>query len=72
MFRGPKLLRTHHQLNGSAMRVDKEVTVLITAPIRVLALLRQLHLHLRLPMEPTIFLLLLSRTMLTGEPTTLL
>jgi hypothetical protein len=36
------------------------------------ALLKQLHLHLHLSMGPTLFLLLLSRTMRVGESTMLL
>jgi hypothetical protein len=42
------------------------------APIHVLALVRQLHLYLHLPVEPTLFLLLLSRTMHVGLSTMLL
>jgi hypothetical protein len=71
MFRGAKLLRTHHRLNGSAMLVEKEVTIPTIAPIHVLALLRQLHLHLPLPVESILFLLLSNKTMLVGESTTL-
>jgi hypothetical protein len=71
MFKGPMLLRTQCRLNGSVMLVEKEVTMPTSAPIRVHALLRQLCLHLPRLMEPTLFLLLLTRTMLMGESTTL-
>jgi hypothetical protein len=71
-FRGLKLLRTHYTVNGSAMLVGKEVTLPTNAPIRAPAFLKQLYLPLHLPMEPTLFLLLLSRTMLVGESTMLL
>jgi hypothetical protein len=72
MFRGPKLLKTHHRLIGSHMLVEREVPMLTNAPIHALALLRHLHLHLPLPMEPTLFLLPSSRTMPEGESTMLL
>jgi hypothetical protein len=72
VLRGLKLLRTHYWVNGSAMLVGKEVTLLTNAPIQALALLKQLYLPLHLPMEPTLFLLLPRGTMLMGESTMLL
>jgi hypothetical protein len=72
MFRGPNQLRTQYRRSESAMLVVREVTTPTNAPIRAPALLRQLCLHLRLPMEPTLFLLLLSRTMLMEESAMLL
>jgi hypothetical protein len=72
MFRGPKLLKTHHRLNGSAMPVLRKVILPTNASIHALALLRQLHLHLPLPVEPYLFLLLLGKIMLVGESTMLL
>jgi hypothetical protein len=67
MFRGPELLKTYLQLIGTAMHVVRRVILPISAPIHTLALLNSLHLHL--PMEPTLFLLLVSRTMLMREST---
>jgi hypothetical protein len=72
MFKGPKRLKTQRRLNGSVMLVEKVVTMPTSAPIRAAALLRQLHLHLLQLMESTLFLLLPSKTMLTGESTMLL
>jgi hypothetical protein len=72
MFRGPKLLKTHRRLIASAMLVEKEVTMQTNALIHALTLFRQLHLHLPLLVEPTLFLLLPSRTMPEGESTMLL
>jgi hypothetical protein len=54
--------QNHHRLNGSAMLVGKEVTMPINALIHVLALLRKLHLHMPLTVEPILFLLLPSKT----------
>jgi hypothetical protein len=71
MFRGPKLLRTHRRLNGSAMLMEKEVTMPINAPILVLVVFRQLHLQLPPSVELFLFLLLPSKTMLVGESTKL-
>jgi hypothetical protein len=68
MFRGPRLLKTYVQLIGCAMPMVRRVILPISAPIRALALLNSLH----LPVEPTLFLLLPSRTMHVGESTMLL
>jgi hypothetical protein len=70
MFRGPKLLKTYLRLIGSAMHVVRRVILPISAPIRALTRLNSLYLHL--PVEATLFLLLLSRTMHIGESTMLL
>jgi hypothetical protein len=72
MFRGPKLLKTQCKLNRSAMLVEKKVIMPIDAPIRVHVLINPLQLYLPLPMEPTLFSLLLGRTMLMGQLTMLL
>jgi hypothetical protein len=71
MFRGPKLLETQCRLNGSSMLVERKVILPIGAPIHARALIIPLQLHLPLPVEPTLFLLLLGRTMLMGESTML-
>jgi hypothetical protein len=71
MFRGPKLLKTHRRLIRSAMLVERKVTMPTNAPICAITLLKQLHLHQPLPMEPTLFLLLPSRTMPEEESTML-
>jgi hypothetical protein len=52
------------------MHVVRRVILPISAPIRALALLNSLHLHL--PVEPTLFQLLPSRTMHVEESTMLL
>jgi hypothetical protein len=71
MFRGPRLLRTQCSLNRGAMVVARRDTLPTNAPTHAL-IPRQLHLHLHLLMEPTLFLLLPSRTMHLGESTILL
>jgi hypothetical protein len=70
MLRGPKLLKTYLQLIGSAMPAVRRIILPISAPIRALVLLNSLHLHL--PVESTLFLLLPSRTMHVEESTILL
>jgi hypothetical protein len=42
MLREPMLLMTHRRLNGSAMPVERNVILLIDAPIRTHALISQL------------------------------
>jgi hypothetical protein len=37
VLRGLKLLRTHYRVNGSAMLVERDVTMPTNAPIHVLA-----------------------------------
>jgi hypothetical protein len=49
--------------------VERKDIVPADAPIHRLFQIRLLQLHLPLPMEPTLFLLLLSRTMLVREST---
>jgi hypothetical protein len=65
------MLRTHYRVNESAMLVERDVIMPTNAPIRTPALLRQLCLPLRLPMESTLFLLLLRRIILMGGSTML-
>jgi hypothetical protein len=72
MFRGPKLLKTQCRLDGSAMLVERKVILPINAPICVHARISPLPLHLPLPMEPTLFLLMLGKTILVGQSTMLL
>jgi hypothetical protein len=72
MFRGLKLLKTQWRLNRSAMLVKRKVILPIDAPIRAHARISLLPLHLPLPVEPTLFLLLLGKTMHVGESTMLL
>jgi hypothetical protein len=69
MFRGHKLPRTHCRLVGGVLFVERKVILLTDAPTHVLALISQLQLHPPLPMEPTPFLLLPSRTTLEEEST---
>jgi hypothetical protein len=71
MFRELKLLWTQCSLDESAMLVARRVILPTNAPTYAL-IPRQLHLHLHLPVEPTLFLLLPSRTMHVGESTILL
>jgi hypothetical protein len=63
-------VQTYLRLIGCAMPMVRRVILPISAPIHALALLNSMCLHL--PMEPTMFLLLLSRTMHVGESTMLL
>jgi hypothetical protein len=72
MFRGPKLLKTQCRLNKSAMLVERKVILPFDAPIYAHALISLLQLHLPLLVDPTLFLLLLGKTMLMGESTMLL
>jgi hypothetical protein len=72
MFRGPKLPKTYHPLIEGASIVEKMDIMPTDALIRALALISQLHLHLPLPMEPTLFLLPPSKSMPEGESTMLL
>jgi hypothetical protein len=60
------------QLNRSAMPVERKVILPIDAPICAHVLISLLQLHLSQLVEPTLFLLLLGRTMLVGESTMLL
>jgi hypothetical protein len=69
VFRGPRLLKTYLRLIKSAMHVVRRVILPISAPIHAHALLSSLRLHL--PVEPTLFLLLPSKTMHVGESTML-
>jgi hypothetical protein len=70
MFIEPRLLKTYLWLIGSATPVVRRVILPISAPICALTLLSSLRLHL--PVKPTPFLLLPSRTMNVGESTMLL
>jgi hypothetical protein len=72
MFRGPKLLKTQCRLNGSAILVERKVILPIDTPVRAHARISPLQLHLPLPVEQTLFLLLLGKTMHVGESTMLL
>jgi hypothetical protein len=72
VFNGSKLLRTCCRLNIVVLLVGRRVISLTDAPIRTLVLIRLLQLHLPLPMEPTLFLLLPSRTMFMGGSIVLL
>jgi hypothetical protein len=70
IFRVLRLLRTQCSLNKSAMPVVRRVILPMNAPTHALVP-RQLHVQLHLPIEPTLFLLLPSRTMHVGESTML-
>jgi hypothetical protein len=59
MFRGPIALRNQCSLNESAIPVARRVILPINAPTHAL-IPKQLHLHV----EPTLFMLLSSKTML--------
>jgi hypothetical protein len=74
MFRGPKLPKIYRKLIVGASTVVKIDIMPTDAPIHVLVLisLLQLQLHLPLPMEPILFWLSPSKTMLVGESTMLL
>jgi hypothetical protein len=52
--------------------MGRRVISLTDAPIRTPVLIRPLLVHLALPMEPILFLLLPSRTMFVGRSTMLL
>jgi hypothetical protein len=72
MLRGPKLLRICCRLNGGALLVERRVILPTDAPTHAHTPIHQLQLHLPLLMEPTLFLLLLSKTMFVGRSTELL
>jgi hypothetical protein len=55
-----------------ATTVERRDIMPADAPIRALMQIRLLQLHLPLPVEPTLSLLLLRKTMLVGESTMLL
>jgi hypothetical protein len=67
MLREPKLLWTSCRLKGGVLLVERRVILLTDAPTRAHMSTRQLQLHPFLPVEPTLFLLLPSRTTLMGE-----
>jgi hypothetical protein len=64
VFRGPKLPKTHCELIMGAIIVERRDIMPTDAPIHtpVLVRLLLLHLPLPLPMDPTLFLLLPSKT----------
>jgi hypothetical protein len=72
VFLGPMLLQTCCRMNGDALPVERRVISLTDAPTHPHAPTYQLLLHLPLPVEPTMFLLLPSRTMFMGRSTMLL
>jgi hypothetical protein len=67
VFRGPKLPKTCSKLIVGATTVVKRDITPTDAPIRALMLISPLQLHLPLPVEPTLFMLLPSRTTPVGE-----
>jgi hypothetical protein len=67
VFRGPKLPKTRDKLIVGATTMVKRDIMPTDAPMRALMLISPLQLHLPLPMETTLFLLLPSRTMPVGE-----
>jgi hypothetical protein len=60
------------QENRSVVLVERKVILPIDAPIHAHTRIILLQLHLPLPVEPTLFLLLLGKTMHVGESTMLL
>jgi hypothetical protein len=72
MVRGPKLLKTHRRLNGSAMLVERKVILVTNALIHYLTLISQLHIHMPLPMELTLYQLLPNKTTVEAESTMLM
>jgi hypothetical protein len=72
VFRGPKLPKIYCKLIIDATTVERRDIMPADAPICAPMLIRLLLLHLTLPMEPTLFLLLPSKTILMGESTMLL
>jgi hypothetical protein len=72
VFIGPKLPKTRYKLIVGATTVERRDIIPTDAPIRALVLIRLLLLHLPLPVEPTLFLLLPNKTMLMEESTMLL
>jgi hypothetical protein len=73
MLREPKLLRTCCGLNEGVLLVESRIISLTNAPTHahVSTRLLQLHLHLPLPVEPTLFLLWPCRSTLVEESTML-
>jgi hypothetical protein len=67
VFRGPKLPKTRNKLIVGATTVVKRDITLPDDPIHALVLISSLELHLPLLVEPTLFLLLPSRTTPVGE-----
>jgi hypothetical protein len=67
VFKGSKLPKTCSKLIIGATTVVKRDITPTDAPIHALMLIRLLQLHLSLPVEPTLFLLLPSKTMPVGE-----
>jgi hypothetical protein len=67
VFRGPKLPKAHNKLTVDAIAVVNRDITPIDAPIHALVSISLLYLHLPLPVEPTLFLLLPSRTTPVGE-----
>jgi hypothetical protein len=72
MFRGPKVLKTHHRLNGSAMPVERKVILVTDALIHYRTLISQLHIHMPLPMELTLYQLVPDKTTVEAESTMLM
>jgi hypothetical protein len=72
VFRGSKLSKTRCKLIVGATTMERRDIIPTDVPICALVLIRLLLLHLPLPVEPTLFLLLPSRTMLMGESTMLM
>jgi hypothetical protein len=66
------LPKTRYKLIIGATTVERRDIIPTDAPIRALVLIRLLLLHLPLPVEPTLFLLLPNKTMLMEESTMLL
>jgi hypothetical protein len=66
VFREPKLSKTRNKLIVGAIIVVKRSITPIDAPIRALVSISPLQLHLSLPVKPTLFLLLPSRTTPVG------
>jgi hypothetical protein len=71
VFRGPKLSKTHYELIVATTTVERRDIMTTDAPVRTSVLIRLLLLYLPLPVEPTLSLLLPSRTMLVEELTML-
>jgi hypothetical protein len=72
MFRGPKLAKTYRFLIIGALTVEKRDIMPTDAPICTLVLISPLQLHLPLPVEPILFWLPPSRTILVEESIMLL
>jgi hypothetical protein len=67
VFRRPKLPKTHSKMIVGATIVVKRDISSTEAPIHALVLISLLQPHLSLPVEPTLLLLLPSRTTPMGE-----